>query len=264
MIKKFIKSFLNPSDNLYKILSHTINYAEKGYLPRKINTIENILTALSLSKEKVNFVQVGSNDGISGDPLNKFINDYDWHGILVEPIPFLFEKLKTNYFAKSSNLIFLNIAVSADIELSKNFYSIDEQLRGQLPDWYFQLGSFYKNILYNHEIPNIEHYIKSIKVPVNTIQNILKEHKVEKLDLIHIDTEGYDFEILKTINLKNYAPQVVLAEYINLNKSDRIKMLQMLKENGFKSYKHHQDFISIHRSVHKKLMKNTIIYPKWI
>ena len=264
MIKKLIKSILKPSGNSYKILSYYINYSEKSYLPRKIDSIDPILNALSLSQEKVIFIQVGSNDGISGDPLNKFINVYNWQGILVEPIPFLFEKLKKNYFDKSSNLLFLNIAISAEPELFKNFYSIDERLRGQLPDWYFQLGSFYKNILYNHEIPKIDQYIKSIKVPVNTIQYILKEHKVEKLDLIHIDTEGYDFEILKTINLKNYGPQIVLAEYINLNKSDRIKMLQMLKENGFKSYRHRQDFISIHRSVHKKLMKKTIIYPKWL
>lgn len=56
---------------------------------------------------------------------------------------------------------------------------------------------------------------------------------------------------------------MLLIEYINLDKSDRIKMLEMLRLHGFKVFRNNQDFISIHRTVYKKFIKKTIIYPKW-
>lgn len=58
-------------------MSYTINYADKSYLPRKIDSIKNILSSLSTSQQKIIFIQIGSNDGVSGDPLNEFINVYD-------------------------------------------------------------------------------------------------------------------------------------------------------------------------------------------
>ncbi len=108
-------------------MSFGLNFSEKRYLPGKIASIELVLENLSKLKETVTFIQVGSNDGKSGDPLNKFINSYNWEGIVIEPIPFLFEKLKKNYRNKISNLNFLNITISADGEVFKKFYSIDEK-----------------------------------------------------------------------------------------------------------------------------------------
>lgn len=159
MIKTFFKQILNPAGKFYRFLSYWYNFSEKGYLPQKIDNIQLVFEQLSKSRDEVLFLQIGSNDGISGDPLYRFINDYNWKGILVEPVPFLFEKLERNYIDKKENLIFLNIAISAENEGQKDFFSIDEKYRGKLPDWYFQLGTFYKNVLYHHEIPDIDTYI---------------------------------------------------------------------------------------------------------
>ena len=43
------------------------------------------------------FIQVGANDGITGDDLRKYILKYQWHGILVEPVPYVFDRLIKNY-----------------------------------------------------------------------------------------------------------------------------------------------------------------------
>ncbi len=101
-------------------------------------------------------------------------------------------------------------------------------------------------MLYHHEIPNIDDYKKVINVSADTVKNILDKNKVDKLDLIHFDTEGYDFEILKTIELKKYSPKVILIEYANLEKENRILMLKLLRLNGYMVYRNNQDFISIH------------------
>jgi hypothetical protein len=98
------------------------NISEKWYLPQKIENIDLVFEHLSQTQDNISFLQIVSNDGISSDPLNKFINKYNWKGILVEPIPFLFEKLKRNYVHKNKNLIFYNIAISAEAEGQKDFF----------------------------------------------------------------------------------------------------------------------------------------------
>jgi hypothetical protein len=73
-------------------------------------------------------------------------------------------------------------------------YAFDDKFRGQIPDWYYQLGSFCKGVIYNHAIPNVYDYIVEKKVPLFTIETILTANIPGKnLELLHIDTEGYDF-----------------------------------------------------------------------
>ena len=106
MIKRLAKKIFKSSGSTYKFLSFWLNYNEKSYMPRKINTVDNILANLSKAYSKINFLQIGSNDGISGDPLNFFINNYNWKGILIEPIPFLYKQLQLNSLHKKDNLTF--------------------------------------------------------------------------------------------------------------------------------------------------------------
>ena len=73
-------------------------------------------------------------------------------------MPQLFELLKKTYEFEKERLHFLNVAVSAENETSKIIYCINEKFRGQIPDWYYQLGSFVKEVIFKHNIPNIEEY----------------------------------------------------------------------------------------------------------
>ena len=263
-MKTLIKSFLNPSSSFYKILSYFINYKRRSYLPKKINGIDLILEHLALEGSQITFVQVGSNDGKSGDPIFKFIHKYDWRGVLIEPIPFLYEKLKSNYQEKRDNLHFLNIAISAGDEKFKKFYVIDEKYRDILSDWHYQLGSFYREMLFHHGIANVENYITSINVPVNTIQNIIDNYLYNySLDLVHIDAEGYDLEILKTVDFSKSLPKIFITEFANLDITSRKKMISILRNNNYRVYCHEQDFISLHATVHAKYIKGTLIYPFW-
>jgi hypothetical protein len=49
-------------------------------------------------RPNVFFVQVGSNDGLHGDPSRPLIyNDIRFSGIFIEPLSAVFERLKSNY-----------------------------------------------------------------------------------------------------------------------------------------------------------------------
>ncbi|MBT8114607.1 MAG: hypothetical protein KJP04_04470, partial [Arenicella sp.] len=72
---------------------------------------QHILKILS-GKTSVFFVQVGSNDGIHGDPLHDIIaTNKNWIGIFIEPVGFLFERLVRNY-GISKRFIFENKAIA--------------------------------------------------------------------------------------------------------------------------------------------------------
>ena len=84
------------------------------------------------------FVQVGSNDGRTGDPLFGTVTQRDVRGLLIEPMPGLFEQL-TGTYAEKRGLIFVNAAVAED-EGSREFYWVP--LMPGDPIWVDQLGAF--------------------------------------------------------------------------------------------------------------------------
>lgn len=73
--------------------------------------IHEILESFSKATKQVNFIQIGCCDGVTGDPLHDLILKNQWSGILIEPVQYLFERLKANY-QECNNLIFCNVAIS--------------------------------------------------------------------------------------------------------------------------------------------------------
>src|SRR5215831_6216681 len=86
--------------------------------------IESVLEALALTIDGFFFIQVGANDAVRDDPLKGFVTTYGWRGILIEPVPFIFERLKSQY-GDSPNLILENIAI-AEQDGETDFYYLEE------------------------------------------------------------------------------------------------------------------------------------------
>lgn len=89
-------------------------------------------------------VQIGSNDGMSEDPIHDSLKSHkQWRGLLVEPVPHVFEKLKLNY-GTDHRFTFRNVAVSRSTEPSE-FYWIDPEIINKIPnspDYVDKLSSF--------------------------------------------------------------------------------------------------------------------------
>jgi hypothetical protein len=63
-------------------------------------------------KSQVFFVQVGSNDGLQGDPIHDFIvSRQSWRGIFIEPVYFLFQRLRKNY-GDAERFVFEHVALT--------------------------------------------------------------------------------------------------------------------------------------------------------
>ena len=184
-----------------------------------------------LENDKTFFVKIGANDGVTGDPIYFFINRYRWQGVCVEPVKTFFMELQQNY--KQFNQIILeNVAIVNNSAIKeKLFYYLNikqaDYQENNIPIWAKGLGSFDIEHILKHKklIPDIENYIVSEKLSCMTIEQLLKKHKVSKIDFLHIDTEGYDYEIIKSIDYNQIKPSIILYEHIHLSINDKINCI---------------------------------------
>jgi FkbM family methyltransferase len=203
----------------------------KSWKGSKEVSMENRLASLC-QKPDAFVVQIGSNDGLTGDPIHPLMKKNPaWRGLFVEPVPELFAKLKENY-GPSPRFIFENAAINAGI--SQPFYSVDPQAKiahPKLPSWWNQLGSFDpEHILKAPEIgPLLKPYIRSTQVQGITLQALLAKHRVQQIDILHIDAEGFDWKILSQLDLQNIRPAIILYEHKCLSDSDRESSIRFLE-----------------------------------
>lgn len=213
-------------------------------------SLEQQLQAATRHLPAVHFVQVGSNDGAQGDPLHQLLRgDRRWRGLFVEPVGFLFERLRGNY-AGDQRFDFANVAIAAEAG-TLPFYFVSERakqaLGDRLPYWYDQLGSFDRQHIVKHLDGLLEPYIETLPVRCMPLQAVLDQHGVQRIDVLHIDTEGYDWQVLRLFDLGRYRPQVVLYEHKHLPIADQQKAEQMLKDQGYALSRHIADTLAIRR-----------------
>lgn len=204
-----------------------------------------------ISDEKAFVVQIGSNDGKTGDPIHKLLKKRkQWKGLFVEPVPYLFERLQCNYF----ELERFNCENAVINEGQKAiFYWVDESAKEHLPglpDWYDQLGSFDKGHILKHLNGVLEPYIISREIQGLTLCDLLKKYQVDKIDIMHIDTEGYDFKILRQLELEKFQPTVILYEHIHLSNEEQKLANDFVSSNYF-LFKFAYDMLCVNKSVNK-------------
>jgi FkbM family methyltransferase len=183
--------------------------------------------------QNVFFVQIGANDGLNDDLIHYFVRAYGWRGILLEPLPQMFERLKTNYGSAASRLTFVNAALSSQ-EGSAPFYRTDGS--DELPSWCNGTASFSRELIaaHRHLAPNIESHIVEDRVDCISFASLVDRYKPSHIDLLVIDTEGYDLEILRQIDLVRYRPELIVFEHQHLSDGDRREASDLLTARGYK------------------------------
>ena len=199
-----------------------------------ISSFNRKLSDLSRNRKKLFFVQIGANDGYTADPIYNLVKKYGWSGVLVEPVPEYFQKLKQSYKGVP-NLSFANVAI-ADKNGYKTLYGFSDQAPFWIKLHTKTKNSFSKKTILSHSwyMPNLEKFIVGQKVKAINVETLIKEYTEGNVDMIFIDTEGYDFEILKQFDLKNLRPSVVYYEHKHLSLADKNKSWAMITEQGYK------------------------------
>jgi len=165
---------------------------------RKFNSINNLDKKLLkyLNFKDGFYIECGANDGVNQSNTWYFEKVLNWRGILIEPNKTSFKNLKNN---RSSKNIFKNVALVSEDFKNKNeeIYLSENNLESKLTNAVNPLSQ---------------------KVATETLNKILKELNVNKINFFSLDVEGYEEEVLRGLNLNIFDIDYILIETNNFDK----------------------------------------------
>lgn len=231
-------SLLASNSSILRLFYHLFWKPKEGSIDEIIDQFSKSIKDASLT-----FIQVGSNDGFQNDPICKFIKRDNWKGALVEPQKVVLPTLSKIY--NKNNVEVMGVAISEKVE-TRTLYKL--QISEQR--WATGLSSFVKQHIQDqidsgYVASKIQKYGLSINQPESewigeeavqctTFEHILSTRYFHNgVDLLVIDTEGFDFEILKLFPFSGVKPKMVIYEAANLSDDDLEKSKALLTNAGY-------------------------------
>ncbi len=214
------------------------------------------LSLSNLTPEPI-FVKVGANDGVTGDPCSGFLlDDTRWKGLLIEPVPYCFERLKRN-FNDTKRFALAQVGVGTPPGQAA-FYYVGQNARENLPsrgEWREQIGSFDKNHLMKLLNAEAKRFVVECTVEVSTLAAVLSRNGVPHFHLLQIDTEGHDYEVLKSMDFTRHLPTVIFVEYKHVPGPDKVAMRKLLRDRGYSVRNCGGDYFALHKEGYARLLR---------
>lgn len=210
-----------------------------------------------------NIVQVGAYIGATdNDPLFEFLTKHlgstgsaghrGGKVVLIEPIREYFEQLTRNYQG-TTGIAFENVAIAA-LEGPIEMYRLNgDPVAAGFPEWLSQLSSLKKERMeelwdsYERREDAQQWYLEHRVVEMvecMTLDEVAEKHGIESIDLLQIDAEGYDLEVLKTLNFAKIKPRFINYERVLLNEREP-ECRAMLESLGYTLFDWGQDTMCV-------------------
>jgi len=231
------------------------SYYKYLYKPRP-GSLDEFLDDYSKMHSPVTFLQVGANDGFIHDPLHKFIKKYNWSGIMLEPQPDVYSNYLVRTHSERPEIIAINAALDTR-DGTKPLYKIGiSQER-----WASGMSSFNREVLENALKNGTIQYKarkRGIKLPENEDDMIIEQQIAtvspetllakfgdEGFKLLAIDTEGFDYEILKMLDLDRISPEVIIYEEVIFDKDTARECRSYLERHGYSCRSIKKDVLAV-------------------
>ena len=195
---------------------------------------------ISGQRTPVFFIQIGAADGRRADPIHHFVKRYGWHGVCVEPLTDLFQQLVENY-RQHQGLSFENVAITEKEEM-RLMRRVPPNKVGKdgVPLWAFGASTLTpEKTRFSRENSSDElnkvlsAAVVSEEVRCISLAALLERHQVKILDVLQIDTEGYDARILKQLDFSRYKPALINMEWQWLTSLEREEVSGLLHRHGY-------------------------------
>ncbi len=182
------------------------------------------------------FIQVGANDGVFGDPIRAYVIDHGWTGILCEPQPSVFTKLKENYATAAERLVFENVAVGPGSDSITLYQAPGVALKEQAATPHALTVTSADRATVARQTGVSERDLVQLKVPMVTLDALVERHGFADFDVLQVDVEGYDVAVLETLSLRRTRPGVIQFEHGHLSRRDLGRVANLLESNGYMLY----------------------------
>lgn len=83
------------------------------------------------------------------------------------------------------------------------------------------------------ETPGLRDRFDTIVAPTLTFEALCAKHRLQTVDVIHVDAEGHNWQILQRIDLDRFRPEVVLYEHAHLDAEEQREATGLLTARGY-------------------------------
>jgi FkbM family methyltransferase len=177
------------------------------------------------------FVQVGAYDGVSGDPLRKYIERCGWRGVMLEPQPRPANHLRALY-RDNPKIVILEAALDSE-RRTRNLYTIESDA---VPKWAGGMASFNRDQLLKqcYLIEGLEGMVREVRVNCVIFDDVLNYLPANGLDLLQIDAEGADGHILSLFPFDRFKPAIIHWEIKNMTVIQQEEALERIIAHGYR------------------------------
>lgn len=161
------------------------------------------------------FIELGAHDGLFQSNTAFFEFTHNWKGILIEPTPGYLECIKN----RPNSKVYNKCCVSNDYT--------EKYIKGD----FLTMGAMCS--------VNGERLKQTslVDVEASTLENIIDDYfskfnnnQAHKIDFLSLDTEGYELNVLRGLNLDKYRPEYMLIE---IYKNDYENIITFLINNNY-------------------------------
>jgi FkbM family methyltransferase len=227
MVKQQLKSVLHKAG---------YDFARYVEMPVRPFSVLPYVVAEQLQKDpNFFFLEIGANDGVVADPIHELVQKHGLSGLLVEPLPDLFERLQVNY-ADQPRVAFERCAIGRE-DGEARLYRV--RVDAPFPRWAHSIASFDRSHLIHHlsgtrnDVSHVEKFIEEVKVPCLKLTTLLRKHGIESLTLLQVDTEGFDCEIVGMALEAGLRPPIINYEFIHATRRDQRDCKKALMDAGY-------------------------------
>ncbi len=239
---------------------------------RKYNIYQIALRILIGTKNQLNIVIVGANDGKTNDPIYNFnmTRSGGTNVLLIEPNKPLLPFLQSNYSSHPSHQI-ANCAIGKEGTLI--LYTVKQEVWDRFQPAYAKgwpsyraatgITSVFKSHLEKALIDqnlNPDGAIDVLNVPAKELKTLLEELKwPTPIDVLQIDAEGYDDVVIYNSNLSYTKPKIIYFESHHMSKEKGKALKQYLSKQRYRTYKVGGDSLAVESRINPTYISLNLI-----
>jgi len=179
-------------------------------------------------------VQIGAGDGASDDPFFPLLQRLTWRGVMVEPHPEIFERLRRRYSMKPS--VKLEQCAVSDANGTATLHAVDSNLP-DAPYFADQIGSLNRSNVLKHgdRINDLARHVHEIPIRTTTYADLVDKHGIQSIDALIIDTEGYDAKVVhQALALSRVPVGMIYFEHVHLPARELEDCVAALNAAGYR------------------------------
>ena len=176
---------------------------------------------------KGGIVQIGGHVASTDDPVYRAIKDFGIRALIAEPNSESFKGICSLYAGCSVNCVRAAIAEKTG---TVSFYAVGGKGIGWSSLSRDHISD--KMIQRKAEVP-----IQEVSVASFTLEDFLDKYLDFKMGAFLCDAEGYDYKVMKQLDLEKHHPSVACYEHCHITQAENSDCIKKLKESGYEIHK---------------------------